>query len=75
MNKNTFQSDHIIVGAGLAGISTAIELLNNNQKVLLIDRDTEDKMGSLAKLSFGGMFFVDSPVQRKEVLKTIPILP
>ncbi|MCB9227092.1 MAG: FAD-binding dehydrogenase [Chitinophagales bacterium] len=72
MNKNTFQSDHIIVGAGLAGISTAIELLNNNQKVLLIDRDTEDKMGGLAKLSFGGMFFVDSPVQRKRGIKDNP---
>lgn len=72
MSKNTYQADHIIVGAGLAGITTAIELLNNNQKVLIIDRDTEAKMGGLAKLSFGGMFFVDSPIQRKRGIKDNP---
>ncbi|MFV0531376.1 MAG: FAD-binding dehydrogenase [Flavobacteriales bacterium] len=72
MSKNTYQADHIIVGAGLAGISTVIELLNHNQKVLLIDRDVEEKMGGLAKLSFGGMFFVNSPVQRKRGIKDHP---
>lgn len=69
---SNFQADHIIVGAGLAGIVTAIELLNNNQKVLLIDRDAEKNMGGLAKLSFGGMFFVDSPIQRKRGIKDNP---
>ncbi len=72
MPKNKHQAEHIIVGAGLAGICTAIELLNHNQKVLLIDRDIEERMGGLAKLSFGGMFFVDSPIQRKRGIKDNP---
>ncbi len=67
-----YQADHVIVGAGIAGMATAIELLNANQKVLMLDRDIEDKMGGLAKLSFGGMFFVDSPVQRKRGIKDDP---
>lgn len=67
-----YQADHVIVGAGLAGMATAIELLNANQKVLILDRDIEDRMGGLAKLSFGGMFFVDSPVQRKRGIKDHP---
>lgn len=54
----------LIVGAGLAGICTAIELLDHNQAVLLIDRDGEDNMGGMANEAFGGMLFVDSPLQR-----------
>lgn len=67
-----YQSDHIVVGAGIAGMITAIELLDANQNVLIIDRDKEEKMGGLAKLSFGGMFFVDSPIQRKRGIKDNP---
>lgn len=59
------KADAIIIGAGLAGIVTAIELLSAGQKVLLIDRDNADNFGGLARESFGGMFFVDSPLQRK----------
>lgn len=67
-----YQSDHLIVGGGIAGMITAIELLDANQNVLIIDRDIEEKMGGLAKLSFGGMFFVDSPIQRKRGIKDNP---
>lgn len=67
-----YQSDHIVVGAGIAGMITAIELLDADQHVLIIDRDKEEKMGGLAKLSFGGMFFVDSPIQRKRGIKDNP---
>ena len=31
---------------------------------MLFDRDTEENFGGLAKESFGGMFFVNSPQQR-----------
>ncbi|MBW7867840.1 MAG: FAD-binding dehydrogenase [Brumimicrobium sp.] len=67
-----YEASHIIVGAGIAGIATAIELLNADQKVLLLDRDVKEKMGGLAKLSFGGMFFVDSPIQQKRGIKDNP---
>ncbi len=69
-----YQSEVIIVGGGIAGITTAIELLNFNKKVLIIDRDSEANLGGLAKESFGGMFFVDTPQQRKSGIKDSPEL-
>ena len=55
------RSDVLIVGGGIAGIATALELLEGSRSVLLIDRDSESAFGGLARESFGGMFFVDSP--------------
>ncbi len=67
-----YKSDVIIVGAGIAGMVVALELLEANHRVLLIDRDRPDAIGGLAKWSFGGMFFVDSPVQRKSGIRDSP---
>lgn len=64
-----YKADIIIVGGGLAGIVTALELLEEGKKVLLLDRDEESAFGGLAKWAFGGMFFVDTPHQRKNKLK------
>ncbi|MBE7635221.1 FAD-binding dehydrogenase [Sneathiella sp. P13V-1] len=61
--------DVIVIGGGIAGIVTALELAEKNRKVLILDRDEPDKFGGLAKESFGGMFFVDSPQQRKAGIK------
>ncbi len=69
-----YQSDIIIVGGGIAGITTAIELLNFDKKVLIIDRDTQENFGGLAKESFGGMFFVDTPQQHRSGIKDSPEL-
>jgi predicted oxidoreductase len=60
-----YQSDAIIAGAGLAGIVTAFELLDQNKKVIIFDRDKEKNCGGLAKQSFGRIMFVDTPLQRK----------
>ncbi|MEM6633324.1 MAG: FAD-binding dehydrogenase [Bacteroidota bacterium] len=68
-SPEAYQADVIIIGAGISGIVTAIELLNANKKVLILDRDEEKEIGGLAKWSFGGMFFADSPVQRKAGIK------
>ncbi len=64
-----YQSDVVIVGGGLAGIIAAIELLSQNKKVTIIDRDTEANFGGLAKWSFGGMFFANSKLQRQRGIK------
>ena len=61
--------ENIIVGGGLAGISAAIELLDNNKKVLIIDRDTEENFGGLAKKSFGGILFSGTPQQKRAGIK------
>ncbi len=57
--------DVVIVGAGIAGIVCAIELLDQGRRVLLLDRDQPERLGGLARLSFGGMFAVDTPEQRR----------
>lgn len=64
-----YKSDVVIVGAGIAGITSAIELLNQGKSITLIDRDLSSEIGGLAKWSFGGMFFVDSPLQRRQGMK------
>jgi predicted oxidoreductase len=63
------QSDIIIVGGGIAGIIAAYELLDSGKRILLIDRDKEKNFGGLAKWAFGGMFFVDTKLQRKRGIK------
>jgi predicted oxidoreductase len=59
----------LIVGAGVAGITTALELLDKGHRVTLLDRDLEAEMGGLARWSLGGLFFVDTPTQRRLGIK------
>jgi len=53
------------VGGGLAGIVAAHELLGLGLRVLLIDKDTRENFGGLAKESFGGVHLIGTPHQRK----------
>ncbi len=64
----------VIAGAGLAGLATASELLDHGIRVLVLDRDEPPKLGGLAKRSFGGVMFVDTPHQRKLGLRDSPDL-
>ncbi|HEY8304192.1 MAG TPA: FAD-binding dehydrogenase [Solirubrobacteraceae bacterium] len=57
--------DAIVVGAGLAGLVCALELLRGGHTVLLLDRCHPQEIGGLAREAFGGMFMVDSPEQRR----------
>ncbi len=68
-SKQHYKVDTVIAGGGIAGIVTALNLLESKQKVLLLDRDEESNFGGLAKLSFGAMFFVNTPQQRWTGLK------
>ncbi|MBI5321734.1 FAD-binding dehydrogenase [Bradyrhizobium sp.] len=63
------RSDVLIIGGGIAGIATALDLLDGHKSVLLLDRDREESFGGLARESFGGMFFVDSPEQRRQGIR------
>ncbi len=69
-----YQSDVIIVGAGLAGLAAAYDLLGYNKRVLLIERDLPENIGGLARKSFGGIMFVGSPEQRRSGIKDSPAL-
>jgi uncharacterized protein len=57
--------DVIVVGAGLAGLVSTLELLRSGHTVLLLDRCHPQELGGLAREAFGGMFMVDSPEQRR----------
>jgi predicted oxidoreductase len=57
--------DAIVVGAGLAGLVSTLELLRSGHTVLLLDRCRPHELGGLAREAFGGMFMVDSPEQRR----------
>jgi len=61
--------DVIVVGAGLAGLVAASELADTGKKVLLLDQEPEASLGGQAWWSFGGLFLVDSPEQRRMGIK------
>ncbi|WEV77094.1 FAD-binding dehydrogenase [Janibacter cremeus] len=62
-------ADAIVVGHGLAGLVAAAELTDAGRKVLLVDQESEANLGGQAHWSFGGLFFVDSPEQRRLGIK------
>jgi len=55
----------IVVGAGLAGLAAAAEAAEAGRRVLLLDQEPEQSLGGQAWWSFGGLFFVNSPEQRR----------
>ncbi|MDP9240711.1 MAG: FAD-binding dehydrogenase [Actinomycetota bacterium] len=59
------QADVIVVGAGLAGLVATAELAAAGRKVILLDQEPEASLGGQAFWSFGGLFLVDSPEQRR----------
>ncbi len=66
------QSDVLVVGGGLAGIVTALECLRAGQRVTVVDRDTPERLGGLARWAFGGMALVDTPLQRRMKIHDSP---
>ncbi|MGP3960589.1 FAD-binding dehydrogenase [Nonomuraea sp. 3N208] len=58
-------ADVIVVGAGLAGLVATCELVDRGKKVLLLDQENAANLGGQAHWSFGGLFLVNSPEQRR----------
>jgi predicted oxidoreductase len=58
-------ADVIIVGGGLAGLVAANELVQAGKRVALVDQENPANLGGQAFWSFGGLFLVNSPEQRK----------
>lgn len=65
----TYDADVIVIGAGLAGLVATAELVDAGRKVILLDQEPEQSIGGQAHWSFGGLFFVDSPEQRRMRIK------
>ncbi|MFD5472792.1 FAD-binding dehydrogenase [Streptomyces sp. NPDC127105] len=58
-------ADVIVVGAGLAGLVAARELTSRGRRVALVDQENAANLGGQAYWSFGGLFLVDTPQQRR----------
>ncbi|MDT0421504.1 FAD-binding dehydrogenase [Streptomyces evansiae] len=60
-----YDADVIVIGGGLAGLAATAELADAGRKVILLDQEPEQSLGGQAHWSFGGLFLVDSPEQRR----------
>src|SRR6201994_3814239 len=63
------EPDAIVVGAGLAGLVATHELVRAGRRVLVLDQENRGNLGGQAFWSLGGLFFVDSPEQRRLGIK------
>jgi predicted oxidoreductase len=62
---STHAADAIVVGAGLAGLVATAELADAGRRVIVVEQEPEVSLGGQAFWSFGGLFLVDSPEQRR----------
>jgi uncharacterized protein len=58
-------ADAIVVGAGLAGLAATHELTSRGKRVALVEQENAANLGGQAYWSFGGLFLVNSPEQRR----------
>lgn len=63
--QNPTSTDVLIIGAGLSGLVAAAEATAAGKKVLVLDQEPEQNLGGQAFWSFGGIFLVNSPEQRR----------
>lgn len=61
----THEPDAIVVGAGLSGLVAASELLDAGRRVTIVEQEPSASFGGQAWWSFGGLFLIDSPEQRR----------
>jgi predicted oxidoreductase len=60
-----FDADVIVVGAGLAGLVAACEVVDAGRRVTILEQESLQSLGGQAFWSFGGLFLVNSPEQRR----------
>ena len=65
MSSSTTSSHAIVIGAGLAGLVAAAELVAAGKSVTILEQEPEASFGGQAWWSFGGLFLIDSPEQRR----------
>lgn len=73
-NSTTYHCDSVIIGGGLAGIVTALELLNAKKSVVLVDAEPASKLGGQANDAFGGMLLINTKEQKKNGIHDSPEL-
>ncbi|WP_243225504.1 FAD-binding dehydrogenase [Microbacterium sp. CIAB417] len=65
MTTTPLSADVLVIGWGLAGLVAASEATAAGRRVVLVDQEPRTNLGGQAWWSFGGLFFVDSPEQRR----------
>src|SRR5436190_10418030 len=73
-NAMAEDADVIVVGGGLAGLVAATEIADTGKNVIVVDQEGEQSLGGQAFWSFGGLFLVDTPEQRRLGIKDSPEL-
>ncbi len=63
------QSDVVIIGAGLAGLVAANELVARGKTVTILDQEGRQNLGGQAFWSLGGLCMIDTPEQRRMRVK------
>jgi len=69
MTTTPLSADVLVIGWGLAGLVAAAEALDAGRRVILVDQEPRTNLGGQAWWSFGGLFFIDSPEQRRLGIK------
>lgn len=64
-SASAHSADVLIIGWGLAGLVAAGEAVAAGKTVIIVDQEPRTNMGGQAFWSFGGLFFIDSPEQRR----------
>ncbi len=72
--STAIQSDLLIAGGGLAGIVTALEAVRAGKRVVIVNRDTEERFGGMAYWAFGGMALIGTPLQKRMKINDTPEL-
>ncbi len=62
---SSLKADVVVIGAGLAGLVATAELAEAGRRVLVLEQEPEASLGGQAFWSFGGLFLVNSPEQRR----------
>ena len=62
---STHSTDVLIIGWGLSGLVAAAEATAAGRRVIVVDQEPRTNLGGQAWWSFGGLFLVDSPEQRR----------
>ena len=65
MADRTPETDVLVIGWGLASLVAAAEALAAGRRVTILDQEPRSNLGGQAWWSFGGLFLIDSPEQRR----------
>jgi len=65
VSAHSHAADVLVIGWGLAGLVAAAEAVAVGKKVVVVDQEPRTNLGGQAFWSFGGLFLIDSPEQRR----------